>query len=648
MPVAKTTTRLLLLGLAAVTLFAAAVRFWHLASLPPGYWYDEAHKSLVALQIARGEQAPLYVTDNQGIEAGFFWLLAVWFRLAGASYFGARALSAALGTATIPVTFWAVHELYRSLPHARWLALAAAAWLSFLLWHVHWSRTGYETILVPLFAVALLGLVPWAWRRQTASAFVLAGLVLGLSQYTNPGARILVVQAAVTFLLSASGSWRQRLAFGLLFAGAALVVYLPLGLFFVRQPEWFFNRITFTSAGARAGGWAVYAANAAKTLWSINVRGDVMVRHNLSLRPALDPVASACMVVGLYALWAGRAHWRRHVALLAALGISLAPMVFSDGAPGFGRTLGATPFIVVLPALGLVYAANRLPRRAWGVVLAAGCLALSAGLNLRAYFGRYPEQPGLFDAFEIGQWALIDSAAQASRAGTGYIILNEAGLAHPGTEFARRLETGDLRLLNGHACLAYPVDTEQAATISVLAEWAPFIRAEFPEASSRLVLHEPEPYPYGEVFQLPANAASLSANTPALAQLGGRVDLLPANFPAVVGPDTATIAIALRWRVVAPLEVPLNVFVHLGPPQAAPLAGADGAPCDGWYGTEQWHAGEIIDHTLQLSLPPGLPPGQYPLFAGLYDWVTGERLSVAQTGGEPDRVHLGTLEISGE
>ncbi|MBI2976783.1 MAG: hypothetical protein HYY33_07510, partial [Chloroflexi bacterium] len=69
--------------LTAVTLLAAVVRYSLLATLPPGYWFDEAHKSLVALQILRGERFPIYVTDFQGLEAGYFWLLAAWYRLWG-------------------------------------------------------------------------------------------------------------------------------------------------------------------------------------------------------------------------------------------------------------------------------------------------------------------------------------------------------------------------------------------------------------------------------------------------------------------------------------------------------------------------------------------------------------------------------------
>ena len=181
-------------ALVGVVVIAAVVRLWNINQLPPGFWYDEANKSVVALQIARGQRFPIYVTDYQG-EAGYFWLLAAWFRVFGASFYGTRYVAAVLGTATIPLTYWAVSTHYRSQPNSRWLGLAAAGWLSFLLWHVLFSRLGLEIIAVPMFAIAMLGLMAKAWQRQKAWIFALAGAVLGLSLNINPAARVLPLQA---------------------------------------------------------------------------------------------------------------------------------------------------------------------------------------------------------------------------------------------------------------------------------------------------------------------------------------------------------------------------------------------------------------------------------------------------------------------
>jgi 4-amino-4-deoxy-L-arabinose transferase-like glycosyltransferase len=633
------------LCLAAITLLAALVRYWQLETLPFGYWYDEAHKSFVAYQIAHGEQFPLYVTDNQGIEAGYFWLLAAWFRLFGASFFGSRALSALIGVATVPLTFFAVRELYGRQRYAGALSLAAAAWLAVLLWHVHWSRLGLETISVPFFAAALVALLAYACRRSSPWLFAAAGAVLGLSQYTNPGARVLPLLALALWLLLAPGPWRRRLLLGAVLFGAALLVYAPLGLYFIRHPEWFLNRLGFTSAGARAGGLPFLLGSALRTAASLNFRGDVLPRHNLSLRPAFDPVSSVLMVLGLAAmLRRGNAGVHRaHLALLAAIAITLLPGMLSDGAPAFGRTVTATPLLVALPALGAVALCRWLGGRRAGIAVSAAAFLAAAGLNLTDYFNRYPRQPGLFDAFEAGQWQLLSAASAAP---AGYLVAAESNLAHPALRLAQRLSPDHLRLINGQSCWAAPLETAAPTTLAVLDDWLPQAQVAFPQVPARAVLHEPEVYPYGWLLSLPAGTRGAQAGLPALARFGDSIELLSVS----VGPGPyaagSVVDLTLAWHALAPVPQSFTRFAHLASAGSPWLAGADAEPCQGWYPTTAWRPGDLVEERFTLALPADLPAGRYTLVAGLYAAATGERLPVAEGAVfDADRVRIGALIV---
>ncbi|MDW8326244.1 MAG: glycosyltransferase family 39 protein [Anaerolineales bacterium] len=641
-------TRLLVGGLLLSTLLAAALRFWQIEALPPGHWYDEAHKSLIAVYILRGWQAPVYITDGGSIEAGYSWLLAGWFALFGPTELGSRNFSALLGVLAVPLTFWAARVVYRDHPHVNGIALVSAFGLAGLFWHVHWSRRGDEISLTPLASMLLLALVVWAWRRNAVWAFALAGTVLGLSQYIAPASRVLPLQALLVFALFAERRLRPVLTFGLVFLAAALLAYAPLGLFFLENPDRFLWRLQTASAEARAGGLRFYLENALKVALMFNVAGDEMLRHNLPHRPALDVFGSVWMWLGLWALARRRDHWRAHAAVLGSLGVNLLTTLLSDGAPGFGRSLGAAPMLMMLLGVGVSWAWERAGRRRWLHALIAASLLASTGITTYDYFWRYPRQPGLFDSFEIGLATLTRAATGAAQTGgAGYLVLDRPGRAHPATRLAEAITPGRFRVVPAEAgCVVYPARTAAPTVIAGLVNWLAPYQAQFPQAAQTDVLHEPEVYPYGAILQLAAGEASATGEMPAIATFGDSFELLTLETAAPDYRPGEAVGLRLRWRARAESPTRYTVFVHLADAANPFYVGADSEPCQAEYPTDRWQAGEIIEHELTLELPAGLAPGRYDLQVGLYEWTTGTRLPVMQAGAiEPDRVPAATLLI---
>lgn len=97
-------------------------------------------------------------------------------------------------------------------------------------------------------------------------------------------------------------------------------------------------------------------------------------------------------------------------------------------------------------------------------------------------------------------------------------------------------------------------------------------------------------------------------------------------------PDTARpgeqVEIRVRWRAAAAIHHPYTTFIHLGDPTQPPVAQGDGPQVNGNYPTHLWQAGEIIEDSYILPIPPDLPPGVYPLHIGFYDPITGGRLPI--------------------
>lgn len=132
------------------------------------------------------------------------------------------------------------------------------------------------------------------------------------------------------------------------------------------------------------------------------------------------------------------------------------------------------------------------------------------------------------------------------------------------------------------------------------------------------------------------------------AELGDRIALVGAAIRPEQALPGQTIEVLVRWYV--PVGVPdrdYTALIHLGQPDAEPLATGDSPPLGGAYPTSAWGNGETIDDRYFLTLPADLLPGRYPVWIGLYDPATGERLPVKVEGElQPNGVYLaGWVEV---
>ena len=74
------------------------------------------------------------------------------------------------------------------------------------------------------------------------------------------------------------------------------------------------------------------------------------------------------------------------------------------------------------------------------------------------------------------------------------------------------------------------------------------------------------------------------------------------------------------------------VFNHVVAADGALVAQADGWPQGGRVLTNQWQAGEYVEDSYTLAIPPDAPPGPYTLYVGIYDAATNDRQPAFQDG----------------
>ena len=127
------------------------------------------------------------------------------------------------------------------------------------------------------------------------------------------------------------------------------------------------------------------------------------------------------------------------------------------------------------------------------------------------------------------------------------------------------------------------------------------------------------------------------------AVVGEAVRLLGATVSGDARPGYV-LPIQLFWQAERPRGKSYTVFTHLVDRDGKVRAGKDNTPADGFYPTQHWTPGEVVRDPYDIPLPPDMPAGEYRLTAGMYDALTGERLSSATA---PDgEIDLGTVVVS--
>jgi hypothetical protein len=130
------------------------------------------------------------------------------------------------------------------------------------------------------------------------------------------------------------------------------------------------------------------------------------------------------------------------------------------------------------------------------------------------------------------------------------------------------------------------------------------------------------------------------------ASLGESAALVGFDAPGHVAPGEV-LSTVLYWQPLTALDRYYNVFVHVEVEGEQIWGQSDEAPACGSESTKDWQPGEVVTDGHTLRVDPATPPGKYPLLAGLYDPMLGERVSV--TGQDANAwgnaVILGTVRV---
>jgi hypothetical protein len=490
---------------------------------------------------------------------------------------------------------------------------------------------------------------------------VASGFFLGLGAYTYQAARLFPVLVLLIFLYVVAT--RAKLTRGdvvnlAIVSLVALVVFAPLGAYFVTHPGSFLQRVEQAAVvGADqdlAGNLRAIGQGATDTLLSFYFRGDSIPTTNLPGRPTLNPFLGALFSLGLLAS-ALRIKRAPFPFLLTWLAILVIPAVLSTYGAVAKRAIGTLPAVMALVAVGglapldwlRLWAAGRRATWARAVPVIVGTLILlglvySAAGTYRDYFVFWATDPDLFTHFEAGPTAIGQYVRQLPAEEVIYV--SPIDQDHPAIVYNARRRPG-IRGFDGRACLVLPQEAEAQPTYVIVpgedADSLESLRLAFPQGD--LVAEGPLHYnqPYFLAYQVPPDStAQISPSHPLESRWGDQMRLLGYDIDATVYRPGDTIHLTLYVQALARMGDDYTAFAHLlGPENPATgnsLWGQDDSePCRRSYPTSVWVPGEVVRDEYAIDIPVEAPAADYEVRVGFYLLETLTRLPAVGADGLP-------------
>ncbi len=709
-----TKPRIVLLGLILLAFF---LRNWQLADTPPGLWYDEAYNALDAWWMTQTGTYPLFFPGNNGREPMWSYLLLVTTGLLGNSTFAIRWLAALVGVLTIPILYRFALLLSgafiwpHKLRHYRfWFALAATGWLTVSWWHIHLSRAGFRPILLPPLLILSLYFFYKGFKgfsrttrqvprtthhppRPTSHLpFALSGLFLGLTQYTYLSARLvplIFIGLALWWMVYIARSNRQHLPQSLLgvvvTAGVALLIFAPLGLYFVNNP---------TAFSARTGDVIFIPANFSEGLHHLSQglalflgAGHALYRHHLPGRAMLGWLEILFFWIGL--IWLLRPTALRYPQtplILLGLTIMWLPALLASPPIHSLRPVGILPFYIIIVTTGLYQSTHWLmhhtPRTMYHIfpIAATILLTLTGLINNYDYFQRWANHPETYQEYN---GPLVDLTQHLiERSQTHNLIIPFHLYAHPTTRYLLSqtfTEIGD----------GPPPALNRPTEMLILPDLFPVLYVGNIPYSSALTLLTRNTANEGQIYvSRPPRAAEQQAMTEML--LEAQLNLAPftdkfereialfapwpdsqpltplfettpmristfnwANLVTLPGYDVTPllaqpgqpVTLNLYWHSLTETTFDQQLFLQLVDTTGTPLNQAEKpAFTEDMY---HWRPDGILPTHHTLTLPAEAPAGPYLIRLGFFDPHTGKRLPLQTDAIEPiDQIHMGLFYVT--
>jgi len=421
-----------------VTILAVAtfLRFYKLASLPPGLHPDEAANGLdVISMIEKGKFAAIYDTNGPR-EALFLYLqgIFVWightFHIASLNYtpLALRIAPAIIGV----VTVWAIYLLGKEL-YNRNVGLITAAALAVSAWHIQFSRNGFRAIMAPLALALLFYFFIKAYKEGKLKYYIATGVTFALGFYTYLSFRMapLVLIALLIFILVKDKKFLTKNVKNISWmAGAFLVVMIPMFIHFYHVPGDMLGRSSTSIFNKELNGGdpaKTFLVGIGKTALMFNVHGDENYRHNLGGTPMLDPIVGILFWIGVVITLTRLGKIEYFLLLMWVGALSLPEILTAEGIPHALRIVGIIPVVFLCIGIALDWLMEKAKIQKYASLVIVALLLISGGFGYYKYFVTFPSLGETGEAYAEDMVQIANDINTAPAGRKNILIVGEYG-----------------------------------------------------------------------------------------------------------------------------------------------------------------------------------------------------------------------------
>lgn len=352
--------------------FGFFLRFYNIENTPPGVYPDEAVNGEDALRANETGNYQWFYPANQGREGLFMNLIALCFKLFGASILTLKLPAIIFSTLTI----WGVYLLAKELFQRRDMALASSFLTAVAFWAINFGRISFRANMLPFVLVFAFYFIFRALRTKKITDGIIGGIFFGLGMHTYIAFRIaplILFFLLLSFALSRQDFlkkyWKHLSAFCL----TALLVAAPMFYTFYAHPEYFESRSDSISIFSPQMNHGNVTATGIKSfvlsLVKYNFVGDQNWRHNYPPYSILDPLTGLAFLIGIvyafkkfFLLLRQRliqkirnTDLEKYTLLIFWFLVMLAPeFLTAEGLPHALRSIGNLPAVFILAGLGFI------------------------------------------------------------------------------------------------------------------------------------------------------------------------------------------------------------------------------------------------------------------------------------------------------